>query len=131
MARAVLNAGSVSNQNLAQRISSEPEPRARPAISEVIAILQNRRAECITLQMLEQNVIRVNGEAVLIDANQCFIQSANRVVAAVGVEDLLIVDTWLKKHRDAVREVPVPTDDPQSAAQALRAAMAEPAAAAA
>jgi len=36
---------------------------------------------------------RVNGEAVMIDAKQCFIQSGHRVVAAVGVEDLLIVDT--------------------------------------
>lgn len=36
---------------------------------------------------------RVNGEAVLIDANRCFIQSDHRIVAAVGVEDLLIVDT--------------------------------------
>jgi len=36
---------------------------------------------------------RVNGEAVLIDANHCFIQSGHRIVAAVGVEDLLIVDT--------------------------------------
>src|SRR5437867_1301366 len=36
---------------------------------------------------------RVIGEAVLIDASQCFIQSGHRVVAAVGVEDLLIVDT--------------------------------------
>jgi len=36
---------------------------------------------------------RVNGEAVLIDAKHCFIQSGNRIVAAVGVDDLLIVDT--------------------------------------
>ncbi len=36
---------------------------------------------------------RVNGEAVLIDVKHCFIQSGHRVVAAVGVEDLLIVDT--------------------------------------
>jgi len=36
---------------------------------------------------------RINGEAVLIDTKQCFIQSGHRVVAAVGVEDLLIVDT--------------------------------------
>jgi len=35
---------------------------------------------------------RVNGEAVLVDAERCYIQS-ERVVAAVGVEDLLIVDT--------------------------------------
>ena len=36
---------------------------------------------------------RINGEAVLIDATNCFIQSGHRIVAAVGVEDLLIVDT--------------------------------------
>src|SRR5436190_21086099 len=36
---------------------------------------------------------RVNGEAVLIDAKRCFIQSGHRIVAAVGVSDLMIVDT--------------------------------------
>jgi mannose-1-phosphate guanylyltransferase/mannose-6-phosphate isomerase len=36
---------------------------------------------------------RINGETVLIDAKHCFIQSGHRIVAAVGVEDLLIVDT--------------------------------------
>jgi len=36
---------------------------------------------------------RVNGEAVLIDAERCYIQSGGRVVAAVGIADLLIVDT--------------------------------------
>src|SRR5258706_15320569 len=36
---------------------------------------------------------RINGEAVLIDAKDCFIQSGHRIVAAGGVEDLLIVDT--------------------------------------
>ncbi|HZM34494.1 MAG TPA: mannose-1-phosphate guanylyltransferase/mannose-6-phosphate isomerase [Burkholderiales bacterium] len=35
---------------------------------------------------------RVCGEAVLIDAHGCFVQS-DRVVAAVGVDDLLVVDT--------------------------------------
>jgi mannose-1-phosphate guanylyltransferase/mannose-6-phosphate isomerase len=35
----------------------------------------------------------VNGEAVLVDTADCFIQSGDRVVAAVGVENLLIVDT--------------------------------------
>jgi mannose-1-phosphate guanylyltransferase/mannose-6-phosphate isomerase len=36
---------------------------------------------------------RINGEAVTIDAEGCFIQSDGRVVAAVGVRDLLVVDT--------------------------------------
>lgn len=36
---------------------------------------------------------RVEGEAVLVDAARCFIQSRDRVVAAVGVDDLLIIDT--------------------------------------
>jgi mannose-1-phosphate guanylyltransferase / mannose-6-phosphate isomerase len=36
---------------------------------------------------------RVSGEAVLVDAAHCYIQSRDRVVAAVGVENLLIVDT--------------------------------------
>lgn len=36
---------------------------------------------------------RVNGEAVLIGSTNCFIQSDQRVVGAVGLENLLIVDT--------------------------------------
>lgn len=36
---------------------------------------------------------RVSGEAVLVDAAHCYIQSRDRVVAAIGVENLLIVDT--------------------------------------
>lgn len=51
---------------------------------------------------------RVNGEAVLVDAARCFIQSKDRIVAAVGVEDLLIVDTadaLLVSKRDRAQEV--------------------------
>jgi excinuclease UvrABC nuclease subunit len=39
------------------------------------------------------------------------------------LDDLHILDAWLRKHRAEVHEVPVPLDDPQSAAAALRAAM--------
>lgn len=36
---------------------------------------------------------RIVGEALLHDARNCYIQSAERVVGAVGVEDLIIIDT--------------------------------------
>lgn len=36
---------------------------------------------------------RVKGEAILYEASNCFIQSADRLVAAVGVRDLVIIDT--------------------------------------
>ena len=36
---------------------------------------------------------RTQGETVLMDAKNCYIQTDSRVVAAVGVEDLVIVDT--------------------------------------
>jgi DNA polymerase III subunit epsilon len=39
------------------------------------------------------------------------------------LDDVLIIDAWLKRHQDAVREVAVPIDDPQSAAPSLRAAI--------
>jgi hypothetical protein len=39
------------------------------------------------------------------------------------LDDLLIMDAWLRRHRDVVHEVIVPIDDPQQAAPALRAAM--------
>jgi mannose-1-phosphate guanylyltransferase/mannose-6-phosphate isomerase len=36
---------------------------------------------------------RVQGKAVLVDSERLFVQSRDRVVAAIGLEDLLIVDT--------------------------------------
>jgi mannose-1-phosphate guanylyltransferase/mannose-6-phosphate isomerase len=36
---------------------------------------------------------RINGEAVLVDAANCYVQGGDRVVAAVGVDNLLIIDT--------------------------------------
>jgi len=50
---------------------------------------------------------RVSGEAVLIDAKGCFVQS-DRMVAAVGVEDLLIIDTpdaLLVSRRERAQDV--------------------------
>jgi hypothetical protein len=39
------------------------------------------------------------------------------------LDDLLIMDAWLRRHRDEVHEVSVPIEDPQQAAGALRNAM--------
>lgn len=36
---------------------------------------------------------RVNGDAIIIDSGGCFIQSDSRLVASIGLKDLLIVDT--------------------------------------
>lgn len=46
-----------------------------------------------TLTPQDENGNRVQGEAVLMDARDCYIQSDSRVVAAVGVENLIVVDT--------------------------------------
>jgi DNA polymerase-3 subunit epsilon len=40
------------------------------------------------------------------------------------LDDLLILDAWLRRNHDGIREVPVPIDDPDSAVTPLRAAMA-------
>jgi mannose-1-phosphate guanylyltransferase/mannose-6-phosphate isomerase len=51
---------------------------------------------------------RTVGETVLMDARDCYIQSDSRVVAAVGVENLVIVDTpdaLLIASRDRVQDV--------------------------
>jgi mannose-1-phosphate guanylyltransferase/mannose-6-phosphate isomerase len=45
------------------------------------------------LTAADGNGNRVAGEAVLVDAANCYVQGGERVVAAVGVENLLIVDT--------------------------------------
>jgi mannose-1-phosphate guanylyltransferase len=51
---------------------------------------------------------RVVGEAILVDTGNTYIQSENRLVAAVGVGDLIIVDTpdaLLVANRDHVQDV--------------------------
>ncbi|MFN0316009.1 MAG: mannose-1-phosphate guanylyltransferase/mannose-6-phosphate isomerase [Burkholderiales bacterium] len=51
---------------------------------------------------------RVQGPAVLVNSRNCYVQSAERMVAAVGVENLLIVDTpdaLLVVHEDHVQDV--------------------------
>ncbi|WP_131111349.1 mannose-1-phosphate guanylyltransferase/mannose-6-phosphate isomerase [Sulfuricystis thermophila] len=51
---------------------------------------------------------RVAGEAVLVDAKNCYLQGEDRVVAAVGVDNLLIVDTadaLLVADRDRAQDV--------------------------
>ena len=51
---------------------------------------------------------RIDGDAVLHDSHNCYIRSENRLVSAVGVNDLVIVDTpdaVLVSHRDRVQDV--------------------------
>jgi mannose-1-phosphate guanylyltransferase/mannose-6-phosphate isomerase len=51
---------------------------------------------------------RVSGEAITIDAHDCYIRSETRMVAAVGVESLIVVDTpdaLLIVNRDQVQQV--------------------------
>lgn len=51
---------------------------------------------------------RVRGEAIVIESENCYIQSDARMVAAVGVKDLVIVDTGdavLVSHRERVQQV--------------------------
>lgn len=46
---------------------------------------------------------RIEGKAITIDSNDCYIRSGDRIVAAVGVDNLLIVDTKdaiLVAHKD-------------------------------
>ncbi|MGA9342753.1 MAG: mannose-1-phosphate guanylyltransferase/mannose-6-phosphate isomerase [Rhodanobacteraceae bacterium] len=51
---------------------------------------------------------RVNGEAILIDSENCYVQSNQRVVATVGVSNLVIIDTpdaLLVADRERTQEV--------------------------
>jgi mannose-1-phosphate guanylyltransferase/mannose-6-phosphate isomerase len=51
---------------------------------------------------------RILGETILLDARNCYIQSDSRVIAAVGVENLIVVDTpdaLLIADRDRVQDV--------------------------
>jgi mannose-1-phosphate guanylyltransferase/mannose-6-phosphate isomerase len=51
---------------------------------------------------------RIDGKAVLVESRDCFIQGEDRLVAAVGVRDLVIVDTGdavLVANRDRAQDV--------------------------
>jgi mannose-1-phosphate guanylyltransferase/mannose-6-phosphate isomerase len=51
---------------------------------------------------------RIKGKAVMVESRNCFVQSGTRLVAAVGVDDLVIVDTGdavLVSHRDKAQDV--------------------------
>jgi mannose-1-phosphate guanylyltransferase/mannose-6-phosphate isomerase len=51
---------------------------------------------------------RIDGKAILVESRNCFVQGGERLVAAVGVDDLVIVDTEdaiLVAHRDRVQDV--------------------------
>ena len=50
--------------------------------------------------------------------------TSNPQVSRAELDDLLILDAWLKRHHDDVREVAIPIANPESAMQALRDAMA-------
>lgn len=60
------------------------------------------------LTLADQNGNRIEGKAVLHDSHNCYIRSDERIVGAVGVNDLLIVDTpdaILIAHRDRAQDV--------------------------
>lgn len=51
---------------------------------------------------------RIQGKAVLVESKNCFVQSGDRLIAAVGVDELVIVDAGdavLVAHRDRVQDV--------------------------
>jgi mannose-1-phosphate guanylyltransferase/mannose-6-phosphate isomerase len=51
---------------------------------------------------------RVRGQAIVIESENCYIQSDTRIVAAVGLKDLVIVDTGdavLVSHRERAQQV--------------------------
>jgi mannose-1-phosphate guanylyltransferase/mannose-6-phosphate isomerase len=60
------------------------------------------------LSAADANGNRTQGDTVLLDARDCYIQTDTRVVAAVGVENLVVVDTpdaLLVANRDRVQDV--------------------------
>lgn len=62
----------------------------------------------------DQSGNRIKGEVVLIDSRNTFVQGEARLIAAVGVEDLVIVDTQdavLVAKRDRAQEVKAVVDE--------------------
>ncbi len=62
----------------------------------------------------DQSGNRIQGEVVLIDSRNTFVQGESRLIAAVGVDDLVIVDTQdavLVARRDRAQEVKAVVDE--------------------
>jgi mannose-1-phosphate guanylyltransferase / mannose-6-phosphate isomerase len=60
------------------------------------------------LSMADSSGNRIDGSAMLHDSSNCYVRSADRMIGAVGVEDLLIIDTsdaLLVAHRDRAQDV--------------------------
>ena len=56
----------------------------------------------------DENGNRINGEAIVLDSHDTYIQSEGRLVAALGIVDLLIIDTadaLLVAHRDRAQDI--------------------------
>jgi len=108
--RAVEAAIAATDYSKPPAVLAEAEFAAAPDISFDYAVMEKAEKRAVVRGKFDWNDIgswaalaeltpadeagnRINGETVLIDAKHCFIQSGHRIVAAVGVEDLLIVDT--------------------------------------
>jgi mannose-1-phosphate guanylyltransferase/mannose-6-phosphate isomerase len=107
------------------RVLAEAQFRATPDISFDYAVMEKADKRAVVrgrfgwsdigswtalaeLTRADADGNRVDGHAVLVDTARCFIQSPDRVVAAVGVEDLLIIDTadaLLVARQDRAQEV--------------------------
>ncbi len=60
------------------------------------------------LDVADSDGNRVRGQAIVVESENCYIQSDTRMVAAVGVRDLVIVDTGdavLVSHRERAQQV--------------------------
>jgi mannose-1-phosphate guanylyltransferase/mannose-6-phosphate isomerase len=60
------------------------------------------------LDVADSDGNRVRGQAIVVESENCYIQSDTRMVAAVGVKDLVIVDTGdavLVSHRERAQQV--------------------------
>ena len=56
----------------------------------------------------DENGNRTQGKVIHIDSRNCFIQSEDRLVATIGLDDLIVVDTpdaLLVSHKDRVQQV--------------------------
>jgi mannose-1-phosphate guanylyltransferase / mannose-6-phosphate isomerase len=110
VARAMESTIAKTDYNRTPRVLAEGEFVACPDISFDYAVMEKAEKTAVVraafdwsdigswtaladLTPADQANNRVNGEAVLVDAVGCFVQSKDRIVAAVGVEDLVIVDT--------------------------------------
>ncbi|HEY0582226.1 MAG TPA: exonuclease domain-containing protein [Chloroflexota bacterium] len=94
-------------------------PDTQPDRARLLVIRAGRLVEEVSLP------VKATPSHVRYLLRRVYLANSNPQVSRDELDDVLILDAWLKRHRQDIREVVVPQTEPETAAQALRDALRE------